>query len=233
MDESNYKQEIRVRSTYVPRTQHSAISLLNGIYANANISIPLLIYPKPLETLLPPRHCPYYRSLVDDLHSSNEWNEFMQLVKPDRELFDRVTQDPEYLKADISKTYDQIIARQCTNQPQLCNRDVNGVVGECISNDTIASWEGYGDYQNKFYYHESPQAKEINKFGAGLFVSEMQQVFVKRACIVCPHMIEKPAVKMHVYSAHDMTVSLLLGVLLAKDQRWPSYASSVSPFFSS
>jgi hypothetical protein len=95
MDESKYTEEIHVRATHVPRTQHSAIALLNGLYADKNVEIPLLVYPKTLETMPPPRVCPQYRSLVDAIHSSDEWSEFMILVKPDREAFDRISQNPD------------------------------------------------------------------------------------------------------------------------------------------
>jgi hypothetical protein len=135
MTDSKYTEQIHVRSKYIPRTQHSAISLLNGLYANTitDLEIPLKVYPAQLETMLSPLSYPSFTSLVKELHTSNEWIEFIKTTQKDRDSFDRVSGESgsTYINQDeISSTFDQIIARQCTNQPSLCIRDANGVVGD-------------------------------------------------------------------------------------------------------
>lgn len=216
------EKPIYVRATSVPRTQHSAVSFLNGFYNQANLLIPLDVYARPLETMFQP-DCPAHTRLQNVMYKSNRWKDYLASSRTDRLLFTRVT---GLNSSDMGKIWDQIISRKCTSNPLICSNTT------CLDDAFTRRVEKYVDFgirelwfaETAYTHSDAPQSASLNKLSIGLFVKQLLdaiQLAINNYGTIVPHRL------LHVYSGHDATLSPLLGLLGAVDMRWPSYASSL------
>ncbi|KAL7753508.1 hypothetical protein RI367_001283 [Sorochytrium milnesiophthora] len=273
---------LHVRATDIPRTIHSAQSLIEGLYpayARPANPRPLSLHTHPLDT--DPLHsnklftlCPRLAAIKSGYSTTSMWHTYLNHTAPflshvnrlvklkgakkaasaesvleedDDEdavsVIARLPSSPEPVRG-INPLTENLWCRRCWDKPLPCARSKNGQPGKCISqsdNELLHQYKSF-EFYFKHNYYPNFFAPDIVRLEMGPLLHDMlvlmdaesghngdQQLEDDDDDEADSDEVERRRRKLHVYLAHDGTLSGLLGALqtVPEQHLWPSYRANI------
>jgi len=216
MQSNNIGGRIWAKSTESSRTMISAQALLSEFIPNAK-NVTLNIAPRYLEMLTPNAHpCRRLKGYVEKMKSSHQYK---QKVKETSQNFKTLKEllGTEKSELTFERYFDTIQGRRCWNKPMPCSKDGSKCIDSSFA-DTIIEM---GNWDRAYQYNIRgwDGAIELAKMRVGPILIEFLTNMLHRIQSVDDH-------RFLLYSAHDSTISAILGVLVDKPLHWPGYASN-------
>ncbi|KAJ3280202.1 Acid phosphatase-like protein 2 [Borealophlyctis nickersoniae] len=208
--------KLTVRSTDVWRTMQAAQSLVSALYPQSDPQtppIPIHVQPKPIDALsVSLARCPrlqhIFRTARRDTPHEN--------ITPANAFFKQLDISLGHPNFTVGERYFDIFAcRQCHNKPLPCSPvTTTSSTPYCVPPEAAAAVIEYAHWWGLYEY--DPTRVEEARLKVGPLLLEL-----------ISHFFGDGGGAVYYYSAHDTTISALLGVLRGDDRRWPPYASSL------
>jgi len=229
-------EEMFIRSADVERCVQSAQSQLLGMYPPQHGPNPIRVVPihtieQALDDVETSGRCPRLVQLCNELQNTTEWNQYLNQFNPLQQSLIKawnLTSTPQYIP-EWDDVFDMIESRKYDGQPfppginaSIADQIVSIASGELarLWNSTERVQLGIGQFMFEIYtrFSEFISRRENKSFepNFGKF-PKFANFFPKNAANV----------KYILYSAHDITCSLVLAGLGVFDGRWPKYASHI------
>jgi hypothetical protein len=239
---------IQVRSTDYWRTFQSAQSLITGYFnqslSNINATLDKLVIhsvDRKLETLLiNEASCPNLKAGDNVQIKSELYQTLLTNADPIYESFTNVLGDA-FLKDNplyLEKIVDVFQSRSCHQKSKICNPKTS----KCIEEDWVNLAMAYANTELRTFFREL-NSKNLNLpiVRAGGFLIEIKRNLLAKAAklLNSDKIINKDhehfkgmesnleKIKWFYYSAHDTSISPILGALNSIDMKWPPYRSNV------
>jgi len=200
------------RSTDSPRTVESVQANLLGLYPLKNRPSSTIIDVYTMDTstenLLPSTTCPVLMNACHDVQNSTSWLREME----------NITSLENYLKNAWNTT---TLPWWIGIFDNLYSRSFHGIAfPSAVTKQVYKKLKDIALFQLKELY----RPEDVKMLGIGRFVDELISTFDH---VITPTQ-KDPVIYVH-YSAHDLTIGLLLSVYNALDSipSWPRYASSL------
>ncbi|OMH83532.1 Counting factor 60 [Zancudomyces culisetae] len=239
---------IRVRTTDVWRTQHSAQSFIQGLYPpytrGDKVVVPLSHYPRPLENMrVNLEYCPRIRQIFEKIKSSKKFKKYLRRNKKKMKQISSVFGEYKYLDRKMKDSWftimDQLNTLRCHNKPLPCSASS----GYCATKEDAELALKNAIFENQIYRHNKEFFNEVVRLTAGTFMHELLDevnMVIEQDKLLNNQALNKRAhqkllsskerlPKFSLYSGHDETISSILAALKvpAPLSDWPPYASSV------
>ncbi|KAJ1916527.1 hypothetical protein H4219_003742 [Mycoemilia scoparia] len=250
---------IHLRSTHVWRTKNSAQSLISGLYPAGhwppNTYLPLNTNPEYIETMYPNLPvCPPIRKLIGKLYNETVWRKFTKSQQPFEKRLRQFTGTEEsHLYPEIKSWHHWLDIMQtrkchkkalpCKANPKTGKRDLAEKDGGmlCATPEDAEKAVINSSYNIFHMKRDGEHAEAYLRLAAGSFFNDLMTELesVVSSLTTSPGNSTAPAGqhcrlrsrghKFSMYSAHDDTVSSVLGMLKADDKNmaWPPYSSNM------
>ncbi|KAI1296274.1 Acid phosphatase-like protein 2 [Mortierella claussenii] len=208
---------VYIRSTDVWRTKQSAENLMAGLYgvrAHSQAPPPVLqIHTLPVEIdylTMNANACPRISQLRSNVEKASE---VLKRLREDNRDFNKELIGIVGVEKNWNGYMDTVLPRVCHGMPLQCRED------KCITSDTVDHILKNVFVETTEVYRDGQGVFDVLQLGIGPLAKDIKQ-----------NLLEAKAngnIKFSFYSGHDTTISPLLGMLDAEDQRWPPYASNL------
>ena len=163
-------QLVYVRATDYARTRQSAVAHLAGVFPASTRTkdtqtLPLVVYPSQVETMIPSDACPRLTKLVDARFETAEWK---QHLSKHSALLDKMNRIAGRAWVRLYEPFDGLHSRLCHNMPMPC------WAGECITDADLATIHEAGDYEMNYQY----DTHDIARISVGVFMHELRDLMV-------------------------------------------------------
>ncbi|KAG0197241.1 hypothetical protein BGX28_009254 [Mortierella sp. GBA30] len=215
-------ESLHIRSTDVWRTKVSTESFMAGFYGvpaqAARNTLPVLqIHTLPAEI--------DYLTMNGD--ACPRINQLRSVALKNSEVLKKLEEDNKDFKKELveilgaekswSGFMDTVLPRICHKKPLQC-RHVEGN-DKCVTNPIAERILEVVGTQTTEVYRDMKGIHDVLQLGMGPLTNEIKQNLLTA--------MGNGKVRLHFYSGHDTTVMPLLGMLNARDLRWPPYASNI------
>ncbi|OLY80191.1 Counting factor 60 [Smittium mucronatum] len=217
--DSDFKsqKQLKVRSTYIDRTQETARYFLSGLYPitpeNKNISTTIYHYPSTTETMLTNAGlCPKITPVSNQIIATPQYQTYLaadpNVTQKLDLMFDSYTPNNTDLTTSRQYQSDLLQTRVCHNLPLPCNK-----LGQCATASDAALELNDTQFEVKYRRRDSQFSPELDRITAGLLFAQVLQDL--NTAIASLKKCNR--VRMNIYSAHDDTMSTILAGLHADD----------------
>ena len=212
--------QLYVRATDIPRTHHSALSLLLGLYPLQKrvkgLEVPEIhTMPPGKEYMYPTNSCPKQKALWDTAVGADQ--QLSQSIDRLRSDYPVVRQWLDmYPKPQNPKLWGPT-AETATLDTFTVMKAHGMALPEGVTGDAMRDLDWVGNRQQYKPFCESP---ELSKLVSGLLARDLE---TRIDAVVSG----RPGPKMALFSSHDSTVAPLLCALGLYFDHWPPYASTV------
>ncbi|KAI8868100.1 phosphoglycerate mutase-like protein [Ramicandelaber brevisporus] len=225
----DHTEDVYVRHTYIWRTKQSAMSLIEGMFPNATYNnkqpFEFVQYPQEIETMFSnPGACPKLKVTFGQMQQSVPYKRY---IKSQAALHDELIDilgspfgSGDWMNS-MEGWMDILNTHSCHNKQLPCSSQNKT---QCATTEIVKQLNLAGSFEYAWTKRDDPFAPTYNRLGSGPFVSELKRRWEQVNGETEP---ASRGPKFEVYSAHDDTVSYLLGTLQAYDMRWPPYASNL------
>ena len=193
------------------RTMISAQALLSEFVPNAK-NISLNIAPRYLEMLTPNAlPCRRLGGFVERMKLSPQYKRKVKETENSFKLLKKIL-GTEKAQLSFERYFDTLQGRRCWNKPMPCSKNGSQCVDESLADIIInmGNWERAYQYNIRGWN----DALELAKMRVGPLIIEFLTNML--------HRIQgSDERRFLLYSAHDSTISAILGVLLDKPFHWP------------
>ncbi|KAF9995734.1 hypothetical protein BGZ79_010548 [Entomortierella chlamydospora] len=217
-------ETVHIRSTDVWRTKQSAENLMAGLYGVQSHSpespppvLQIHILPAEIDYLtMNTGACPRISQLRSKVEKSSE---VLKKLRKDNVDFNKELAEILGEERSWSGYMDTVMPRICHGMELQCRQGQGEDDDKCIT-PQIANriLENVG-IETTEIYRDGKGVFEVLQLGIGPLTNDIKQNLLKAKA--------NGKIRFSFYSGHDTTISPLLGMLDALDQRWPPYASSV------
>ncbi|OLY82560.1 Counting factor 60 [Smittium mucronatum] len=225
--DSDYKSQsqLRVRSTYIDRTQETARYFLSGLYpitpANKNVSTTIFHYQAAAETLLTNTAlCPKLATVQGQIIATPQFQTYLaadpNVTQKLNTMFDVYSPNVTFFTTSRVYQSDLLQTRVCQNLPLPCNK-----LGQCATASDVTLELNNIQFEVKYTRRDSQYSPQFQRFASGpLFAQVLQEL---NSAIASQKKCNR--VRMSIYSGHDDTMSNIMAGLHADDfgMLWPSY----------
>jgi len=204
----------------------SAQAFLSEFIPNAK-NITLNIAPRYLEMLTPNAHpCRRLRSYVEKMKKSPQYKQKVKETEQSYETLKKIL-GTEKSELGFERYFDTIQGRRCWNKPMPCSKefsqsnDKKNKESQCVNKSLADIIINMGNWERAYQYNIRGWngALELAKMRVGPLLLEFLTNMLRR-------IQDLDQRRFLLYSAHDSTISAILGVLLDKPFHWPGYASN-------
>lgn len=216
LNSNNIGGRIWAKSTERSRTMVSAQAFLSEFIPNAK-NVSLNITPRYLELLIPNAlSCRRLGGFVERMKLSSQYKRKVKETENSFKLLEKIL-GTEKSQLTFERYFDTLQGRRCWNKPLPCSEDGSLCVDESLANSII----NMGDWERAYQYNIRgwDGALELAKMRVGPLLIEFLTNMLHRI-----QGLDKR--RFLLYSAHDSTISAVLGVLLDEPLHWPGYASN-------
>ncbi|ORY02207.1 phosphoglycerate mutase-like protein [Basidiobolus meristosporus CBS 931.73] len=210
-----------IRSSDVTRTKQSAQSILNGLYPKSKHDThdPLVIHYEPgeIETMKFNKWiCPRYTQLSNDMINTSYYQNYLEEAQELKSKLDRILtpQSLNWPNRTMVSYMDSMRCRQCHQKPLPCRG------GECVTKRMTDDLFRLVDKEYAYTHRDAELADKANAVVVGWIMRN-----ILSGIQLTRHSEAKA--KFEIFSGHDDTIFGLLGLLKAKDMRWPPFASNI------
>jgi len=189
----------------------SAQALLSELIPNAK-NVTLNIAPRYLETLTPNAHpCRRLRSYVERIKKSHQYKQKVKETKQSFKILKNLL-GTEKSELTFERYFDSIQGRRCWNKPMPCSKDGSSCIDSSLADIVIdmGNWDRAYQYSIRGW----KGALELAKMRVGPLLIEFLTNMLHRIQGLDNR-------RFLLYSAHDSTLSAILGVLVDKPLHWP------------
>ncbi|KAJ3087891.1 Acid phosphatase-like protein 2 [Quaeritorhiza haematococci] len=207
--------KLYLRSTDVWRTQQSAASLISGFFPGSNghdRPLPIFTYPHEIETLYPNfAVCPRAAQVELTAFQTEDYREHLRETARVRQEIDDVVGWDSRSWNVLDPYFDILKARECTQHPLPCKK---GDSTRCLSDRVVAEVERHVQWEIGYLFRDWDHAMELNKLRIGVWLAEIKNTMLEVTKANIPM-----SKKFFYYSAHDSTITSVLGALKSEDMR--------------
>ncbi|PVU98518.1 hypothetical protein BB559_001492 [Furculomyces boomerangus] len=230
LSSANIERNINVRTSQIWRTQNTAESFLNGLYPSINrknqTNIPMNYYPIQIETMLSNTiMCPKIKLILQKIALSRDYINYLKSTRKEMAKLNHIfgvntNADSKWLYSWISHM-DVLQPRLCNNKPYPCNLDL------CASKQDAKFALNNANFETKYIKRDSIYSDMLTRLTAGPLLNEILVGFNK---VIENKDKNNQIPKLSIFSAHDETLTNLLGAFKANDEGilWPPYASNLA-----
>jgi len=189
----------------------SAQAFLSEFIPNAK-NVSLNITPRYLELLIPNAlSCRRLGGFVERMKLSSQYKRKVKETENSFKLLEKIL-GTEKSQLTFERYFDTLQGRRCWNKPLPCSEDGSLCVDESLANSII----NMGDWERAYQYNIRgwDGALELAKMRVGPLLIEFLTNMLHRI-----QGLDKR--RFLLYSAHDSTISAVLGVLLDEPLHWP------------
>lgn len=224
----------------------SSVSKLSGLS--------IYTMPSEIETTVSNRKgCPKIVSLENEIKSSQTFKNYLASIEHERTEFENILGEPRIgdYKDTVDYYVDTFQARSCNGFSDVCKAkdSSNKNSTACVSKTMIDKMMEYGNAESRIFFRDHPTVFPlVARLRMGGFLLEIKRNLLLgiskhsgESLINTQHPDSEsdpsfafPPVfsddqfkkKFFYYSAHDTSLSALLGALHSQNMRWPPYASN-------
>ncbi|KAK9767187.1 hypothetical protein K7432_003186 [Basidiobolus ranarum] len=210
-----------IRSSDIIRTKQSAQSILTGLYPKSkrNIEDPLTIHyePSEIETMKFNKWiCPRYTQLSDAMINTSYYHAYYEEAQLLKAKLDQILtpQSLNWPDKTMVSYMDSMRCRQCHEKPLPCRGS------KCITQEMADDLYRLVDKEYAYTHRDAELADEANAAVLGWLMRDILSGMISNRR-------KQVQTKFEIFSGHDDTIFGLLGLLKAKDMRWPPFASNI------
>ncbi|KAL0960733.1 hypothetical protein HGRIS_005757 [Hohenbuehelia grisea] len=215
------ENEIFVRTSKEPRTQHVASGLLFGMDpSTARRSFPVHVQPSNIDSIPPSYSCPHADAIRAAYQAVPAWSDH---IHANQDLQDRLdatlgTAGLQAWSFWYDHFFDTFTSRTCGGHPLPCN-----ATGSCVSEADARQVFSLGDLEYNYIWNAAQNSSTYVRLTFGVFFQEILQNMQSFAAGHEPH-------KLRFYVGHDGTMIRLasgLGFGRNGSLRWPALGSEI------
>lgn len=228
-DTSKILDEIHTRSTDFHRTKQSAASLLTKLTQSTQPK-KIQVVDEMFETISPSSvNCPTLIKVVVNTTKTIQYKEFMNKFEAHKTRIMNILKSKiEIIDNEvfvIEALLDVIWSRHCSKFPVICNPENKE---DCIDEKLLDIILKFSNIEARILNRDNVFNIPIGaRLKMGGFLLEIKRNIIAKInnSLIKESLFNK--FKLIYYSAHDSSLSALLGALQSMDMRWPPYASNM------